>query len=208
MRKLIAIFSIFTLSLVGLTQIQAFEPQAFNQEVALRDAERFLKGLRGGTPSANDINLQANAFWYAYRQGFIENENYDPNNEYVIDIIYANATQQEIDLEISILERLYQEGITAAQRTRTELSQQQIDNVVNLAVSNAYQDGFTAGLNNATGTSVNAVTAFIPQMLGVTFGFFFQVLSFQVFGVSALTILGTLLSLSIGILTFKLFFGR
>ena len=75
-----------------------------------------------------------------------------------------------------------------------------------------YQSGFNAGfaqgLSNATGTSVNAVTAFIPQMLGVTFAFFFQVLSFQVFGVSALTILGTLLALSIGILTFKLFFGR
>lgn len=71
-----------------------------------------------------------------------------------------------------------------------------------------YAQGFSRGLANATGTGVNAVTAFIPQMLGVTFAFFFQILSFQVFGVSALTILGTLLALSIGILTFKLFFGR
>lgn len=76
------------------------------------------------------------------------------------------------------------------------------------SAATAYADGFARGLANATGTGVNAVTAFIPQILGVTFAFFFQILSFQVFGVSALTILGTLLALSIGILTFKLFFGR
>jgi uncharacterized protein YggT (Ycf19 family) len=75
-------------------------------------------------------------------------------------------------------------------------------------INQAYNEGFSDGLNNATGTAVNALTAFIPQMLGVTFAFFFTVLSFEVLGVSALSIIGTLLAISVAIITFKLFLGR
>ena len=75
-------------------------------------------------------------------------------------------------------------------------------------INQAYTEGFADGLNNATGTAVNALTAFVPQMLGVVFAFFFTVLSFEVLGVSALSIIGTLLAISVAIVTFKLFLGR
>ena len=202
MKRIVIFTSFLAFIFVGLLQISAL-----SQGDAYEQAERFHRSL-GYSPTTNDIEQQANAFWYAYRQGFNQ-ESYDPSNEYVLDLIYVGVTQDEIDFEIDLLTNLYNLGLAKAEvNTFGDILSPQIQELISSSAISAYADGYAQGLANATGTSVNAVTAFIPQMLGVTFAFFFQVLSFQVFGVSALTILGTLLALSIGILTFKLFFGR
>jgi len=48
------------------------------------------------------------------------------------------------------------------------------------AAFSAYTAGFADGQTQTTGTSVNALASFIPQVLGVGFGFFLQIASFEV----------------------------
>jgi hypothetical protein len=211
MKKLLSVLALFALLFTSVTQVQAFEPQAFDQATALRDAERFLKGL-GYNPTSNQINDQANAFFYAYRQGTLGNLTYNPDNEYVIDLIFVNATQAQIDLEKSVLENLWREGLKvhfriSANEVEVGLNSVSVQELVSQASFTAYAAGFADGQTQTTGSSVNALASFIPQVLGVGFGFFLQIASFEVLGVSLLSVVAMMVGLTGLLITLKVATG-
>jgi hypothetical protein len=209
MRKLLSVLTVLALIFTGFTQVQAFEPQAFDQATALRDAERFLRGL-GYSPTTNDIELQANAFYYAYRQGTLGNLSYDVDNETALDLIFVSPSQDEIDLEKSILERLWSEGLKVYFRiseNTASLDSEAVQSLISGAAATAYAQGFGDGQTQTTGTSVNALASFVPQVLGVGFGFMLQIASFEVLGVSLLSVIALMVTISGTLLALKVTTG-
>jgi len=207
MKKLFIVLSLFATTLIGITSISAL-----SQGQSLTDAERFLKGI-GYNPTQNDIELQANAFFFAFRQGSRGNI-YDPNNEYVVDLIVPGASQALIDLEITMLTTYYREGLVVFARNQNPIdfleigiNNPQVAELVSQAAAIAYANGFQQGITNTTGTSVNALTSFVPQLLGVGFGFFLQVASVEVLGISLLSIVALMVTLSGTLITIKVMTG-
>jgi hypothetical protein len=213
MRKLLSVLTVLALIFTGFTQVQAFEPQAFDQATALRDAERFLRGL-GYSPTTNDINLQANAFYFAYRQGALGNLNYNVDNETALDLILVSPTQDQLDLEKSILERLWTEGlrvyfrvIIQEENVQEAINSVAVQDLISSAALTAYAQGFGDGQTQTTGTSVNALASFVPQVLGVGFGFMLQIASFEVLGVSLLSVIALMVTISGTLLALKVTTG-
>ena len=189
------------LSLFLFSNLESLEARTIQQ--SFDDAERFLEVIYPSY-NQNDLDLMANSIWFAFRQGS-RNLPWDYTNESVLPLI-MNPTNEQLALEEVFLKAYYQEGLLTFQRTNPT-STSDINTLLEQTYETAFNDGYSSGLI-ASETEANIIVSFIPQLLGVVFAFFFTILSFQVFGVSALNIIGTLLALSVGILTYKIFFGR
>ncbi|MDD4157269.1 MAG: InlB B-repeat-containing protein [Candidatus Cloacimonetes bacterium] len=73
--------------------------------------------------------------------------------------------------------------------------------------SYAYEKGYTQGTTDSIDNS-NAIERFIPGILGVLFGFFFQLASISVMGISVLDVLVLLFALGVVLLIIKIFTGK
>jgi hypothetical protein len=73
--------------------------------------------------------------------------------------------------------------------------------------SYAYEKGYTQGTADSI-DNTNAIQRFIPGILGVLFGFFFQLASISVMGISVLDVLALLFALGIVLLIIKIFTGK
>jgi hypothetical protein len=206
MKKLLAVLSIFALAFTGITQVSAL-----SQSEALTQAERFIRGFGYTSYTQNDIDLQANAFYFAFSRGR-QGLTYDAANEYVIDLIIPAATQDMINHEIDVLQNYYIQGALENQRLQVTnvqpaLNTIEIQTLVSQAGFTAYAAGFADGQNSNTGSSVNALASFVPQLLGVGFGFFLQIASFEVLGVSLLSVLAMMVGLTGLLITLKVATG-
>jgi hypothetical protein len=206
MKKILAILSIFALAFTGITQVSAL-----SQSEALTQAERFIRGFGYTSYTQNDIDLQANAFYFAFSRGR-QGLTYDAANEYVIDLIIPSATQDMINHEIDVLQNYYIQGALENQRLQVTnvqpaLNTIEIQTLVSQAGFTAYAAGFADGQNSNTGTAVNALASFVPQLLGVGFGFFLQIASFEVLGVSLLSVVAMMVGLTGLLITLKVATG-
>lgn len=78
-----------------------------------------------------------------------------------------------------------------------------IDNVQQ-DLDQAYSDGYTQGQLDSD-SDITAIGTFIPQILSLGFGFFFQIFSIEVMGISVLQWFATIMTLSMGIIIFRVF---
>lgn len=212
MRKLLAVLSIFAIALFGITEIQA--STVVDQARCTSDATRFLGGMFGATPTNNDRDIMANAICYAWRQG-TRLDFYDVDFEQVLGaVIYPLATQLQIDHEKDYLTTFYQLGqafyyrnIEPTVEVEVGLSNPSVQALVSQAGFTAYAAGFSDGQTQNTGSAVNALASFVPQLLGVGFGFFLQIASFEVLGVSLLSIVAMMVGLTGLLITLKVATG-
>lgn len=89
----------------------------------------------------------------------------------------------------------------------THLFTPYLDFNISEAAATAYASGFSKGVTSTTGSSVNALTSFIPQLLGVGFGFFLQIASVEVLGISLLSIVALMVTLAGTLVTIKVMTG-
>ena len=89
----------------------------------------------------------------------------------------------------------------------THLFTPYLDFNISEASFTAYAAGFADGQTQTTGASVNALASFIPQVLGVGFGFFLQIASFEVLGVSLLSVVAMMVGLTGLLITLKVATG-
>lgn len=86
----------------------------------------------------------------------------------------------------------YQDGFNEA----IENIQQDLDQ--------AYSDGYSAGQLDSD-SDISAIGTFIPQVLALGFGFFFQIFSIEVMGISVLQWFATIMTVSMGVVIFRVF---
>ena len=131
--------------------------------------------------------------------------------------------------EISLV--IGQEGLTESQLANKLANSQifvfEVGNTSNVNTDIAYQNGIQTGYQQAleqfqidqqtsydagyaqgqldSESDTTAIATFIPQILSLGFGFFFQIFSIEVMGISVLQWFATIMTVSMGVVIFRVF---
>jgi hypothetical protein len=206
MKKLFIVLALFAVTLIGITDIKAI-----SQSRSAISAQQYY-GQIWTNANAGDRQILEDGPKYFYDAGFAGTAVSSADGS--LNYINYQPTQAELDAEYEYLYAFYEIGVKdkfiADNRTievEVGLNSVSVQELVSQASFTAYASGFADGQTQTTGSSVNALASFIPQVLGVGFGFFLQIASFEVLGVSLLSVVAMMVGLTGLLITLKVATG-
>lgn len=206
MKKLLSILTIFALTFTGITQVSAISDARSSTS-----AIQYYGQIWTNANAADRLILESGPKYF-YDAGF-DGTAVSPADG-SLNYINYQPTQLELDAEYQYLFGFYELGIkdkfisdNRTNEVQIGLDSPEVQQLVSQSAAISYAEGFADGVTNTTGTSVNALASFVPQLLGVGFGFFLQVASVEVLGVSLLSLVALMVTLSGTLVVIKVMTG-
>jgi len=206
MKKLLLFLSIFSISIFGVLDIYAISDAR-----SASSAQQYYGQIWDNASSGDRVILEEGPKYF-YDAGFAGTAVSPSDGS--LNYINYQPTQAELDAEYEYLFVFYEIGIKdkfiADNRTnevQVGIDSESVQNLISGAAAAAYAEGFGAGQTQTTGTAVNALASFVPQVLGVGFGFMLQIASFEVLGISLLSVIALMVTLSTTLLALKVMTG-
>jgi hypothetical protein len=132
----------------------------------------------------------------------------------VLPLSEAFTISEGLVISTSTFVQLYQQGYDAGELNGFEGAQSIYGILVNGTYQTAQQysitsfnDGYAEGLTQGS-TNALAIRNMIPGILGVTFAFFFQLASISFLGISALDLIGAVITIATSIFIIRIFLNR